>query len=458
MEKEDVRTSSVLRVSYPPIGELTHLDEAREAIFRKVTWRLMSFLFACWVLNYLDRVNVSFAQLQLKQDLGMSDAAYGLGISLFFIGYILLEVPSTLWLEKIGARKTVSRIMLLWGVISTSMAFMTSPTQFYIARILLGAAEAGFWPGIILYMTYWFPAERRARITSRFLLAIAVAGVIGGPLSGWILHNFNGLMGYRNWQWLFFLEGLPAVVGGVVAYFYLVDKPDQAKWLSPTEKKIINDALAADARTAASKNKPAKQAHKIGMALRDPRVYILAWGWSTVPLCGTILNYWAPTIIKQSGVNNVLHVGLLSALPYIIGALGMLVIARSSDLSLERRWHFFACTCFGGLGGLALTTMTTSSAAAIFCLGLISVSYFAAAAIIWSIPPAYLSEEARASGIGIISSIGQIGAFCAPIMLGWIKTLTGSLTIGLMIISGLVISGGLAVLLGVPSKNRSDKQ
>ncbi|WP_255517674.1 MFS transporter [Herbaspirillum sp. SJZ107] len=426
-------------------------DKAREATFQKVTWRLMSFLFVCWVLNYLDRVNVSFAQLQLKQDLGMSDAAYGLGISLFFIGYILLEVPSTLWLEKVGARKTVTRIMLLWGVISTSMAFMTSPTQFYIARILLGAAEAGFWPGIILYMTYWFPAERRARITSRFLLAIAVAGVIGGPLSGWILHNFNGVMGYRNWQWLFFLEGVPAVIGGVVAYFYLVDKPEQAKWLSPAEKKIITDALAADTRAA---DKKTKSAHRIGMALRDPRVYILAWGWSTVPLCGTILNYWTPTIIKQSGVNNVLNVGLLSALPYIIGALGMLMIARSSDLSLERRWHFFACTCFGGLGGLALATMSTNSAAAIICLGLISVSYFSAAAIIWSIPPAYLSEEARASGIGIISSIGQIGAFCAPIMLGWIKTLTGSLTIGLIIISGLVISGGLAVLLGVPSKTK----
>lgn len=453
MENDNLRIGGMPRVALPPASEAGQLDKAREATFRKVTWRLMSFLFLCWVLNYLDRVNVSFAQLQLKQDLGMSDAAYGLGISLFFIGYILLEVPSTLWLEKVGARKTVTRIMLLWGVISTSMAFMTSPAQFYIARVLLGAAEAGFWPGIILYMTYWFPAERRARITSRFLLAIAVAGVIGGPLSGWILHNFNGVLGYRNWQWLFFIEGLPAVIGGVVAYFYLVDKPAQARWLSPAEKKIIADALAADARPA-GKTASAKR-HGIGNALRDPRVYILAWGWSTVPLCGTVLNYWAPTIIKQSGVDNVLDVGLLSALPYVIGALGMLMIARSSDLALERRWHFFACTCFGGVGGLALALMPANSAAAIVCLGLISVSYFAAAAIIWSIPPAYLSEEARAGGIGIISSIGQVGAFCGPIMLGWIKTLTGSLTIGLMIISALVISGGLAVLLGVPSKTRA---
>ena len=196
-----------------------------EATYHKVTWRLMSFIFVCWVLNYLDRVNVSFAQLHLKQDLGLSDAAYGLGVSLFFIGYIPLEVPSTLRLKRIGARKTITRIMFLWGGISTAMAFMTTPTQFYVARILLGAAEAGFWPGIILYLTYWYPGARRARITSRFLLAIAAAGIIGGPLSGWILHNFIDVYGYKNWQWLFFLEGLPALLMGIVAFFYLVDKP-----------------------------------------------------------------------------------------------------------------------------------------------------------------------------------------------------------------------------------------
>ncbi|WP_232424688.1 MFS transporter, partial [Pandoraea sp. B-6] len=183
-------------------------DPAEEATYRKITLRLMSFLFLCWVLNYLDRVNISFAQLQLKHDLGLSDAAYGLGVSLFFIGYILLEVPSTLLLQRIGARKTVTRIMLLWGGISTAMAFMTAAWQFYLARVLLGAAEAGFWPGIILYLSYWYPSKRRARITSRFLLAIAVAGIVGGPLSGFILQNFVDVWGFRNWQWLFFLEGV----------------------------------------------------------------------------------------------------------------------------------------------------------------------------------------------------------------------------------------------------------
>jgi ACS family phthalate transporter-like MFS transporter len=439
----------------PFLPEAQTVASARvEATYHKVTWRLMSFIFVCWVLNYLDRVNVSFAQLNLKQDLGLSDAAYGLGVSLFFIGYITLEVPSTLLLKKIGARLTISRIMILWGGISTAMAFMTTPAQFYIGRILLGAAEAGFWPGIILYLTYWYPGARRARITSRFLLAIAAAGIIGGPLSGWILHNFVGVMGFKNWQWLFFLEGLPALVMGIVAYFYLVDRPEQARWLDAEEKEIILSALAADR----SEKKPATHsAHQLLAALRDPRVYILAAGWGTVPLCGTILNYWSPTLIRQAGVADVFHVGLLSALPYIIGALGMFAIARSSDVRLERRWHFFLCTSIGGLGGFVLPMVSTSTTASILCLGMISISYFGAAAIIWSIPPAYLNDEAAAAGIGAISSLGQIGAFCGPLALGWIKTLTGSLSIGLSSIAAIVVLGGFAVLIGVPANTLREK-
>lgn len=436
----------------PTITHFTSESEAMavrvESTYNKVTWRLISFIFVCWVLNYLDRVNVSFAQLHLKQDLGLSDAAYGVGVSLFFIGYISLEVPSTLWLKKVGARLTISRIMILWGGISTAMAFMTNPLQFYIARVLLGAAEAGFWPGIILYLTYWYPGARRARITSRFLLAIAAAGIIGGPLSGWILHNFVDVLGFRSWQWLFFLEGLPALLMGVVAFFYLVDRPQNARWLNDEQKKIILDALAADR----AEKPAAKQTRgQLFAALKDPRVYILAAGWGTVPLCGTVLNYWTPTIIRQTGVTDVLNIGLLSALPYFLGALGMLAVARSSDVTLERRWHFFLCTAVGALGGFLLPLLSDNSGAAIVCLGMISVSYFGASAIIWTIPPAYLSDEAAAAGIAVISSLGQLGALCGPIALGWIKTMTGSLAIGLSIIAAIVMAGGVAVLVGVPA-------
>jgi ACS family phthalate transporter-like MFS transporter len=416
-----------------------------EATYRKITRRLMTFLFVCWVLNYLDRVNVSFAQLQLKHDLGLSDAAYGLGVSLFFIGYILLEVPSTLLLRRIGARKTVTRIMLLWGTVSTAMAFMTAPWQFYVSRTLLGAAEAGFWPGIILYLSYWYPAERRARITSRFLLAIAAAGIIGGPLSGLILENFGNVLGFRNWQWLFFLEGLPAIVAGITAYFYLVDRPQDARWLTDKQKHIVISALEEEQR-----NKPHGAPSRLLAALRDRRVYVIAAGWATVPICGTILNYWTPTIIKLSGVSNLLNIGLLSALPYIVGAVAMLFIARSSDLRLERRWHFAVSTTAGAAGATILTTLTHNWPASIACLSLVSISYFAAAAIIWTIPPAYLKGNAAAGGIGVISSLGQVGAFFAPVALGWIKTVSGSFSVGILLVAALVFIGGIAVLIGVP--------
>ncbi|WP_269502267.1 MFS transporter [Burkholderia sp. IMCC1007] len=430
----------------PPVAD----SAVVEATYRKVTLRLMTFLFLCWVLNYLDRVNVSFAQLQLKHDLGLSDAAYGLGVSLFFIGYILLEVPSTLLLRRIGARRTVTRIMLLWGVISTAMAFMTAPWQFYLARTLLGAAEAGFWPGIILYLSYWYPAKRRARITSRFLLAIAVAGIIGGPLSGFILENFVDVWGFRNWQWLFFLEGLPAVITGIVAWFYLTDRPQDAAWLTDEQKRIVVGALEDDNR-----QKPHDAPSRLLVALRDPRVYVIAAGWATVPVCGTILNYWTPTIIKQTGVSNLLQIGMLSALPYIVGAVAMLWIARSSDLRLERRWHFVLSTTAGAAGAVLLTLITHDWPIAIICLSLVSISYFAAAAIIWTIPPTYLKGEAAAGGIGVISSLGQVGAFFAPNVLGWVKSVTGSFSAGILLVAAFVFIGGIVVFFGVPRAPRA---
>jgi ACS family phthalate transporter-like MFS transporter len=317
---------------------------------------------------------------------------------------------------------------------------------------LLGAAEAGFWPGIILYLSFWYPAQRRARITSRFLLAIAVAGIIGGPLSGFILQNFTDVLGFRNWQWLFFLEGMPAIVAGIVAYFYLVDRPQNAAWLTDEQKHLVVNALEEEQR-----RKPHNAPNRLLDALRDPRVYVIAAGWATVPICGTILNYWTPTIIKLAGVSNLLNIGLLSALPYIVGAASMLLIARSSDVRLERRWHFALSTTAGAVGAAVLTTLTHNWPAAIACLSLVSISYFAAAAIIWTIPPAYLKGSAAAGGIGIISSLGQVGAFFAPKLIGWIKTVSGSFSAGILLVAALVFLGGITVLLGVPSEQPVDR-
>ncbi len=308
---------------------------ASDAAYAKVTWRLLPFLFVCYVLNFIDRVNISFAHLQFKQDLGVTDASYGLGVGLFFIGYVLLEVPSNLLMQRIGARRTVSRIMVLWGIVSAGMMFVRTPGEFYLARILLGAAEAGFFPGVVLYLTYWYPSARRARITSLLLMAVAVAGVLGGPVSGWIMANLNNTHGLHGWQWLFLLEGIPAAIAGVVAYFYLDDRPTDAKWLTNEERAIIKYNLDADEhqkRTVAQ--------HNFLRVLADPRVYVVALGYMVVPWAGSVLNFWSPSIIHRSGVTDVWHVGLLSMIPYAVGAAFMLAISRHSDRHLERRWHF----------------------------------------------------------------------------------------------------------------------
>jgi ACS family phthalate transporter-like MFS transporter len=422
-----------------------HSAEQIESTYRKITLRVIPFLFICWVINYIDRVNVGFARIPLSKDLGLSDAAYGLGVGLFFIGYILFEVPSNMVMERIGARKTITRIMILWGAVSCSMMFIRSPMHFYIARILLGAAEAGFYPGIILYLTYWFPSGRRARITSRFLLAIAVSGMVGGPISGWILHNMVGTWGLRNWQWLFVLEGMPAILAGIYAYFFLEDGPNHAAWLTQEERDLIARNLEADESI-----KSHGKGHQFFDLLRDPRVYVVIAGYTVVPLIGTVLNYWTATIIRQSGIENIWHVGLLSAIPFIIGAVAMLINAWHSDRTLERRWHFAVATFIGATGCVLLPFVSTDWVLSIACLGLVGISYFCGTGTFWTIPPAYFSGATAAAGIALISSMGQFGSLLAPMLLGWLKTHSNNIATGLYVIAAISVVGGLIVVIGIP--------
>lgn len=417
-----------------------------DATYARITWRLLPFLFICYVLNFIDRVNISFAHLQFKQDLGLSDASYGLGVGLFFIGYVLLEVPSNLLLQKIGARRTIARIMVLWGIVSVGMMFVRTPGQFYLARILLGAAEAGFFPGVVLYLTYWFPAARRARITSMFLLAVSVSGIVGGPVSGWIMGHMTDVHGLRGWQWLFLLEGIPAAVAGVVAFFYLTDRPDEAHWLSEQERTLVRHELDADAR------KKDGAPHSLRRALKDPRVYIVALGYMVVPWAGSVLNFWAPSIIHKSGVTSVWHVGLLSAIPYVVGGVAMILIGRSSDRRLERRWHFALCAFLAALGIALLPVASASWVASIIFLTIASIGYLAAIPLFWTIPPAYLSGPAAAGGIALISCLGQAGGLIAPVVIGRLNAMTGSLAVGLYVVVAVLVTGALAILLGIPAR------
>ena len=410
-------------------------------LYRKVILRIIPFIFVCYVLNYVDRVNVSFAKLQFQGDLHLSDASYGLGVGLFYVGYILFEVPSNLLLQRIGARRTITRIMCLWGLTSMAMAFVTRPVEFYLARVLLGAAEAGFFPGVILYLTFWFPNRLRARVTSFFVLAIAVSGMIGGPISGVIMQQFEGFFGLRSWQWLFLIEGLLPVAMGVAAFFVLDDRPGDAAWLSADEKQLLTANLSVERRP---ESHSALQA--LLFALKRPMLWMATFGYFSVTWAGTVLNFWTPTIIQRSGVGNVLFVGLLSAVPYTLGAIGMLVLCQNSDRTLERHWHFFAAVFMAACAAVAIAFFSSNSFLSIACLAVLAIGYLSAIALFWTIPTGFLSEKEQAGGIAFISSVGQIGSLLAPVLFGYISDRTGSLAIGVGVVALVLTVGGCSIV------------
>jgi ACS family phthalate transporter-like MFS transporter len=329
-------------------------DARRErAIYRKIAWRILPLLVFCYILNYLDRINIGIAQLQFKSDLGFSDAAYGLGAGLLFVGYVLFEIPSNLLLDRIGVRKTFLRIMVAWGVLSTMTMFVRTPMQFYIVRFLIGVAEAGFTPGIFLYLSYWFPARRRARMTSIFYLSIPIAAIVGTPLSGWIMHAFGGDLGLRGWQWLFMLEGLPSVLFGVIVYFALSDRPQQAAWLDASEQAFVLAQLAADDAQKTRRVAHQAKASALRVIARDPRVFCAGFTFACSFSLGNTLAFWAPVVIRNSGIAQVANIGVLAAIPALVGIVVMLAVGRHSDRTLERRWHA-ALALFAAAGALAL--------------------------------------------------------------------------------------------------------
>ncbi|WP_211453507.1 MFS transporter [Collimonas antrihumi] len=416
----------------------------RDNLYSKVTWRIIPFLFICYVVSFLDRINIGFAQLQMKADLGFSDAMYGLGIAVFYIGYVLCEVPSNLLLAKYGARKTFTRIMLLWGVVSIAMMFVSTPAHFYTLRFLLGVFEAGFFPGIVLYLTYWYPVSRRAAILSVFFAGVAIAGVLGGMVSGWIIRDMEGVWGIHGWQWMFVLEGIPAPILAVIAYFYLDDKPNDAKWLSREEKQQLSSDLQAEQKGQAS-----QASHSFGDALRNPRVYMFAFIYFALTCATLTLNFWLPLMIREFGVQDILHVSLYSVIPNAIGAVGVILIARHSDRKNERRRHFAVCTIGGAFALLLLTLHLPSLFIMLALLSLTSVLIFAALPIFWTIPASYLSGASAAGGIGLISSIGITSGIISPWVIGQIKTHTGSMDGALYLLAALLLLSAATLIIGV---------
>lgn len=426
-------------VNIEPVVSPALAQAESDAVYRKVTWRLIPLLFLCYVMNYLDRINIGYAQLQMRTDLGFTDAVYGLGASMFYVGYFLFEVPSNLLLERIGARATILRIMFCWGLVSAATMFVRTPTEFYVARFLLGMFEAGFFPGILLYLTFWYPSDRRARIVALFMTATVVSGIVAGPLSGAILHNLDGAYGFKGWQWLYVIEGLPSSVLGIVAYFSLSDRPEEAKWLSSVEQQTIRRDLLTG-RADLSSGSTGRLA-----ALRDPSVYVFGFLYFAISCGAYTLGFWLPTMIQALGVTDVRQIGLYSLFPYTFGAIAMVWFGRRSDIRRERRWHF-AFAAFVGATGLIATTWTGALWPSLICIAIAAAGMVAAFPVLWGAATARLTTNAAPAGIATITSIGSLAGVVAPFAIGQIKTSTGSPALGLYLIALMIVAAGVVML------------
>jgi len=414
-------------------------DSREEATYRKVTARIVPFLFVCYLAAYLDRVNVGFAKLQMLNELGFSETVYGLGAGIFFLGYVLFEVPSNVIMHRVGARLWLARIMITWGIISGWMALVETPLAFYLLRFLLGVAEAGFIPGILLYLTYWYPASRRGRITAIFLAAIPMSSIIGGPLSGWVLNALSGFHGLSGWQWLFIVETIPSLLLGVVMVFYLDDRVANVRWLSGEEKEVIVRSLARD------KQGQEEMSHFLD-AFKNRRVWLLSLIYFCVASGIYIISFWLPTIIKQTGVSDPLSIGLLTAIPYTAAIVAMVTLNGHADRVRERRWHTAIPAVLAGVG-LSLTALAgKSTVLAIIGLTLAAASVSTAQASFWTLPAAILNGAAAAAGIALVNSVGNIGGFASTFIVGWMKDLTHSTSASLYLFAALLVVAGVLIM------------
>jgi D-galactonate transporter len=414
-----------------------------DATYRKVTLRILPLLFLCYLFSYLDRVNVGFAKLQMVGDLGFSETIYGLGAGVFFIGYFIFEVPSNVIMKRVGARVWIARIMITWGTISASTLLVKTPLQFYAVRFLLGLAEAGFAPGVLLYLTYWYPAQRRGRAVATFLTGLPMSGAIGGPLSGWLLRSLAGSAGLKGWQWLFLVEALPSVILGVVVFVFLDDGIRKAKWLSEDEKLLLEKNILNDAQ--------GKQDHSLGKVLTDRKVWLMSLIYFAIIMGLYGVSFWLPSIIKATGVKDPLHVGSLTAIPYLAATVSMLLAARSADRLNERRWHTVVPAVLGATGLLLSTLFAHQTALALAALTLATAGIISAVSNFWALPTAFLSGTAAAAGIAVVNSIGNLAGFVAPYLVGWVKDSTKSTDVAVYVLAGSLLTGALLIIATVPA-------
>ena len=421
-------------------------DALLSSAVRRAMWRLLPFLGFCYLLNYLDRVNVGFAALRMNPDLGLSAAAYGLGAGLFFVGYFFFEVPSNVILHRVGARLWIARIMVTWGIIASATAFVTDEIGFYAVRFLLGVAEAGFFPGIILYLTYWFPRAQRARVVALFFLAVPLSTVLGAPISTLLIENGDGVLGFeQGWRFMFFAEGIPAVLAGFLVLVLLPDRPTRARWLTRDQAHALEAVIAAEDTAQVPETTGLRD------ALRDGRVMALSVVYFGVVFGLYVLAFFLPQVVsdlqEQFGVRfSLVQIGLITAVPYVVASVVMVLNARHSDATGERAWHV-AGPAFVGATGVAVALFLDSPYLVIAAMCVCAAGVFAAIPVIWQIPPAFLTGVGAAAGIALINSFGNLSGFVGPYLTGWLQGITGDFRAGMLVVAGFMVLSGVVVLV-----------
>jgi MFS transporter, ACS family, tartrate transporter len=415
------------------------VSQIERRTMKKVFRRLVPFLMFCYFFNFLDRVNVSFAALDMNKDLGFSASVFGFGSGILFLAYMLCETPSNVLLTRFGARKWLARIMVSWGIIASSMVFITGEYSFYTLRVLLGAAEAGFFPGIIYYLTLWFPGVYRARVTGLFMACIPLSAALGSPLSTSLLY-LDGILGLRGWQWLFLLEGIPSILLGVTTFFYLTERPRYATgWLAQDERDWLDGRI-----TAEHDRKQAELSLGMWQTLINPRVLVL----SVVAYCLASITlgvgFFLPLIVKEFGLTN-MQTGLVAIIPPAFGAAAMIWWGRKSDRAMERKYHLFAVMALAAIG-IAAAAFVNHPVLKMACLTLSAMGVYASSPVFWTLAPNFLTGPSAAVGIAFINSVAALGAFVAPWLIGLIKDATGSFSYGLLMLAALVTAGGFLVL------------
>jgi len=416
--------------------------------YRTIAWRFMPLLLLCYIFAHLDRINIGFAKLQMTQDLHFSNTTYGLGAGLFFVSYALFCVPCSMMLDRLGPRRWIAIMMVSWGAISTSMMFVKTPEGFYILRFLLGMAEAGFFPSILVYLNRWFPTSRRASFTALFAIAIPLAGVFGGPVSGWILQLFQDNQHLRGWQWMFLLEGAPVILLGILVLKLLPDGFEHVQWLDDAQKNLIRSELSAEDSS--------KSVTSVAGIVRNPYLWLLVFVYFAVMLSVNTIAFWMPTLIQVAGVTRDSDIGMLSAIPYLAGCVFMILAGRSCDRHKERRWHLFVPLAMCSLG-LAIAATTSQHLVGVM-VGMILAGMGASSALpmFWQIPPAFLSSGTQAAGIALISSLGAVASFSAPYFIGWMRDATQSTNLALYVLATLIGLGALLVFT-VPARLANPK-